>query len=181
MSWPCFLLEEAGPVTEFVVCCARKHRVVIERLPGVSFDEVDEPSDGWPGTCSECLIPLVFDGTWEDGWRTKAGRRIYRRVGTEEEHVDLEDFGPGAMFDATHWGPESWRGEDGRCWGVVLPPARDAADIWIIDGTARDGGRWARTGEAPRLTVSPSILTPRYHSFLVDGVLGDSLPDRPLP
>jgi hypothetical protein len=62
---------------------------------------------------------------------------------------------------------------------VVLPPG-EAYDIWTIDGLASSGGRWTRTGEAPNFTVTPSILTPKYHGYLTAGVLTDSLPDRPM-
>lgn len=30
---------------------------------------------------------------------------------------------------------------------------------------------WTRTGAIPKVTCSPSILTPRYHGFLRDGFL----------
>lgn len=180
MSWPCFWIEPVGDVTEFVVSCSKKHRVVIEQLPGVKFEEVDEPSDGWPEVCSVCSETLNFDGDFEDGWRTKIGKKIYRRPETGEEHYDVWDFGPGAMFDSKDWRPDSDVGPDGVCLSVVLPPA-GSQSVWCIDGPANNGGRWTRTGTIPNVTASPSILTGQYHSFLQNGVLGDSLPDRPLP
>jgi hypothetical protein len=42
---------------------------------------------------------------------------------------------------------------------------------WLIDGPSQGGGRWERTGEAPNITVTPSILQPRYHGWLRDGYL----------
>ena len=118
---------------------------------------------------------------FRDGWRTLMGTRSWRRLDDEGDVRDHQwDFGPGAMFDATDWSPWRSRGTpDGKVWGVVTPPG-DPHDVWIIDSEASSGGHWTRTGTPPRLTVTPSILMPRYHGFLTDGVLTDSLPDRSL-
>jgi hypothetical protein len=46
---------------------------------------------------------------------------------------------------------------------------------WLIDGPSfsngREVGKWERTGVAPNITVTPSILQPRYHGWLRDGQL----------
>jgi hypothetical protein len=89
-------------------------------------------------------------------------------------------FPPGALIDSAGWDPRAVPGPDGRIWSVALPPG-GGHDLWCIDAPSSTGGRWTRTGEAPNLTVNPSILTGRYHGWLHDGMLSDSLPDRPLP
>jgi hypothetical protein len=84
---------------------------------------------------------------------------------------------PGAMWNAD-WMTrfEDYRNPDGRCLTVRLPDGVD----WAIDGPARSKGEppkphaWTRTGEPPRITASPSILTPGYHGWLKDGVLHDA-------
>jgi hypothetical protein len=178
MSWPCFLIEMARPHTEYVVSCSAKHRVVVEALDDVAFDAAPpEPSAGWPTTCSVCGEVLNFDGDFDDGWRSRQGGYIWRRPDTGEEHRHQHEFGAGAMFDVSGW--SAHEGPDGRALGVVTPPGGNG-DLWLIDGPASSGGFWTRTGEPPHLTVTPSILTPNYHGFLQDGVLTDSLPDRPL-
>lgn len=76
-------------------------------------------------------------------------------------------------------------GVDGRKWICKTP-----GGPWMIDGPAKGGGGWSRTGEAPNLSVTPSIhitverplavYTPGakgtrtetcYHGFLTEGVL----------
>lgn len=68
---------------------------------------------------------------------------------------EFEDFMPGA---------------DGRIL-MVRTPAGD----WVVDQRNRLGGGWTRTGEAPNVTVSPSIRIrtggAEYHGFLRDGWL----------
>lgn len=60
---------------------------------------------------------------------------------------------------------------------VKLP----SGDFFCVDGpcySAEQGayGGWQVTGEAPNITVVPSIhLVGRYHGFLTNGVLSDPL------
>lgn len=44
-----------------------------------------------------------------------------------------------------------WR--DDECWVVVLPNG----DLWYSGIPASDGSYWTVTGEAPNITVTPSI------------------------
>ncbi len=64
-------------------------------------------------------------------------------------------------------------GPDGRFLVVMTP-----AGTWCIDRRAGDGTAWQRTGVAPRVTATPSILLGKnedgswaYHAWLRDGVL----------
>jgi hypothetical protein len=54
---------------------------------------------------------------------------------------------------------------------------------WCVDGPANNlgGHGWTVTGEAPRLTATPSIGTEKYHGWLRDGVLSDDLEGRTYP
>ena len=54
--------------------------------------------------------------------------------------------------------------------GLVLCVRCPGGD-WLIDGPSDSGGSWSRTGVAPNITVTPSILQPRYHGWLRDGHL----------
>lgn len=173
MMWHCFIIVEHEERVERVVghdlTGDGGHRSVIEVCPGMSFDDhpgFDEVD--WPATCPEpgCDHVMSYESDAHGaGWRTFMGTCSWRNALTDEVRDDQHDWGPGAMYDATRWTPGSWRGPDGRCWAVVLPPA-GMADFWLIDGEASSGGRWTRTGEAPDLSVTPSILTPSYHGFL---------------
>jgi hypothetical protein len=187
MSWPCFMIEEADPRVEYLLMHGNAgsddfHRVVLEVLHGVEWDDApDDPPGGLPERCPQCGEAIDYSTTdWKTGSPSRMGTRDWRNPETGEVRPNQEDWGPGAMFDASAWN-EHWakRTPDGICWGVVLPPG-GRGDIWIIDGKASSGGYWQRSGRPPMLTVTPSILSSRYHGFLTDGVLSDSLPDRPL-
>lgn len=129
------------------------------------FDDDHEipPHDSpmWPTKCDDC--PYVFSA--EDHWQLFHDV-VYVRKDTGAL-MTLRDCPPGAMWDAD-WYPE--KGPDGRSWCVSLPPG-GGHDYWHIDGFSKGGGKWTRTGEAPNITASPSILTPRYHGFLRGGWL----------
>lgn len=128
----------------------------------------------WPTHCA-CGREFAEDEPWQ-----VLSHVLYAREDGQKEWT-VRDLPPGAMFD-TPWLPKTWVGPDGRSLSVSLPPQVEdmMANIWHIDGESSSGGRWTRTGEPPELTVSPSILTNRYHGFLHNGVLTDSLADRPL-
>jgi hypothetical protein len=180
MPWECFWIEPVQPFVEFFVICANGHRVVVETMPGVKLDEAPrEPGDGWPDACSVCLRNMNYDDA--NVTASRMGGQVWCRPDTGEEHYRQHEFGPGAMYDASDWVPKQWVNEqDGLSLTVVLPPG-EMVDFWHIDGPSSTNGFWQRTGEPPKVTANPSILTPRYHGFLRDGVLTDSLPDRPLP
>jgi hypothetical protein len=131
----------------------------------------------WPGQCVNRGCPYQFAP--EDEWQVSP-RHLYARVGDPSTTFKEDEIPPGAMFDAL-WLP--WTGPDGKSWSVILPPG-GMNNVWHIDGQAASGGHWARTGEAPNITASPSIKSPRYHGFLQNGVLttdveGKVFPDEP--
>ena len=116
----------------------------------------DDPR--WPTKC-ECGYVFVATDAWQEN-RT----RLYKRADGEPGLWTLRHPPIGAMWDAT-WYP--WKGPDGRCLVVQLPPdKRD--EHWCIDDHRQI---WTRTGEPPNITVTPSILTPRYHGWLRNGWL----------
>jgi hypothetical protein len=123
----------------------------------------EERSDGrWPVKCDHCDYRFT-----EEDERQVNGDLIY--VADDGREISLRDAEPGAMWEAPWIGRrgEGWTGPDGRSLAVQHP---DGASWWI-DGPAKDGGRWTRTGEPPNISVTPSILSPDYHGFLTDGVL----------
>jgi hypothetical protein len=176
MAWPCFLIERHEPRVEYITFCVHKHRVPIHVVPNAEFEATPfDPPGGWPEKCTECGVATSYDKDRDGSWRTKMGTWDWRNPATGEIKKHAYEFGAGAMF--------VWP-DDGDYWGgvhVILPPARGMVDEWHVDGRAVSGGRWTRTGTPPRITVSPSILTDAYHGFLQNGVLTDSLPDRPMP
>lgn len=78
------------------------------------------------------------------------------------------DGNPRASSFLSRFYRDNWLGKrDPLC--VRLPNGRD----WIIDAKADNGEGWSVTGNAPNITCSPSIHAGDYHSFLVNGVLGE--------
>lgn len=135
----------------------------------IAGDE-DYPHDDprWP---SACACGYVFQTSDRSQCRHE---RIYVRPDTGEGYeLRPGTTPPGAMWDAT-WLTDTWRGPDGRCLEMVLPDGH----WWCIDGPSTSGGGWTRTGVPPRITARPSILSPRYHGWLTDGVLSDDLEGR---
>jgi len=121
--------------------------------------EKDDPR--WPSRC-RCGYDFSLSDDdqifHEQLYRYETGKMV--QIGTQDE------LPAGAMIQAL-WVPNTWVGEDGRSWLVRLPGGEE----WLIDAPASDGGRWKRTGNAPQFTVEPSILTPKYHGWLRNGVL----------
>jgi hypothetical protein len=90
--------------------------------------------------------------------------------GTVVEHA--ADLPVGAMWRC------DCHGELG--WLIVLPhqksTGREWARLWCTKQQAGDGLLWTVTGEAPNITVSPSIncLEPGgWHGFIQNGVISD--------
>lgn len=126
----------------------------------------------WPARCA-CGYVFVADDHWQVFTES-----IYRNDATGEEWP-MRSLPPGAMYDAWWYRGDDGRGvgsekvgPDGLCLCVCLPPG-GGLDYWHIDGPAKGGGSWTRTGTVPNITARPSILTPNYHGFLTDGVLRD--------
>jgi hypothetical protein len=132
-----------------------------------------KPSSGyendwrWPKSC-ECGYAFKADDQWQVSCKS-----IYRRDDTGEEFTQ-EELPAGAMYDAT-WlkgeGSEKRVGPDGLALHVVCPPGKSWGDHWHVDGPANNGPGWQRSGTVPNVTANPSILTPRYHGWLRNGIL----------
>jgi hypothetical protein len=136
-----------------------------DEAPARGDDPARFPHDDprWPSACERCGAPFLES----DAFQVFPENIYVRADGGAGEYV-LRELPAGAMYDAT-WLHEmdDMRGPDGHSYIVRLPDHTD----WLIDGPARGGGHWARTGEAPLLTARPSILTPGYHGWLTNGVL----------
>lgn len=179
-----------GPVTCFLIVATDRHRVKLRRWaadadcpsrpsgpheagavvgeerheshPTCGDDPARFPHDDprWPSKCDHCGAPFAPSDAWQVFYEG-----VYARAdGAPGEHY-LRSLTPGAMYDAT-W-LDHQRGPDGRSLILQLPDGRP----WHIDGPSTNGNGWTRTGEAPRITARPSILTPGYHGWLTDGVL----------
>lgn len=123
----------------------------------------DDPR--WPTECDRCGYKFLETDHWQVF--TDA---IYRNSETGQEFF-MRELPVGAMYNS-HWLPDHHKGPDGMALTVVLPDRTP----WVIDGSAYDNGRaipkaWTRTGTIPNISVTPSILTPRYHGWLKAGVL----------
>jgi len=137
----------------------------------------DIPEDGDPRVPTTCDCGHIFSPHTTS---TSSGR-WYRdpRDGSTFRH--LAQAPAGAMWYAPYlldgrWSlsPEYIRDHEGKRPPVVVQ--LPAGGAWCVDERARSNGQvhgtgWTVTGEAPKLTASPSILTPSYHGFLTDGVL----------
>jgi hypothetical protein len=189
MPWNCIMLtatEQASlslrRYTNDRSCSAHTHgyhnaHTHIGTAPVVHLDrgcwDVDYPqpphSDPrWP---VQCVCGYHFQES--DAWQVTKNRMYTCDTG---EQLTLSEARPGMIWDA-EWlldFDDPWAGPDGRCLMCRLPDGSD----WCIDGPSRSGGKWTRTGEPPRLTVQPSIASPGYHGFLVDGVLSDDIEGR---
>lgn len=112
---------------------------------------------------------------------TSAGR-WYRDTRNGSTFRHLAEAPPGAMWYAAYllehgrWSlsPEYLRDHEGKRPPVVVQLPIGGA--WCVDEQYRSDGKlagngWTVTGDVPQLTARPSILTPRYHGWLTDGVL----------
>lgn len=119
----------------------------------------------WPKQCS---CGYVFQP--DDEWQVNTHQLF--SSGTPLGDMTMYEAPAGAMFEADWVRKNSnWTGSDGKCLAVKLPPG-GAHDIWLIDGPSSSGGKWTRVGSVlPDISVTPSILTDKYHGFLTNGVL----------
>jgi len=76
---------------------------------------------------------------------------------------------PGDDPGVTYSPGDMWR--EHECWAVILPNG----EVWYSGIAAADGSYWTVTGEAPKITVHPSIddRDPRnpWHGWIRDGEL----------
>ncbi len=182
MAWPCFMVESTG-----------RDRVSLRRYRGAlgnrecvggwgyhnakvpigerptsglgAIHETPHSDERWPKSCASCGYRFVDGDEWqeflEEILRTADGREFV-----------WTDAPIGAIRRVQHFeGANGWSGPDGRSYMVKLPGGHE----WLIDGPSSNGGKWTRSGEPPKLTVSPSILVPGYHGYLRDGVLTDPI------
>lgn len=190
MPWPCFLIEPTGIASlelrrytmdgcrsgyghegKTLVGTApliKNARGYIESLPN------PPPTDPrWPVRCAKCGEPFPADAHYQHNQH-----ELYQAPDGQRYTTKFGDAPPGAMWVAIWITPDTgWVGPDGLSLAVVLP----SGEHWTMDCPSRDGGRWTRTGEPPRVTVRPSIATRNYHGFLTDGVLSDDLEGRTYP
>jgi hypothetical protein len=136
-----------------------------DTIGGQTLPPKDDPN--WPTKCERCSRP--FDE--KDHWQVFCDW-IFMNTETGEE-VKFRDLPVGAMYN-THWYGADMRGADGLSLTIILPDRTP----WCIDGYASNNGQrepraWSRTGTPPKVTASPSIMTPGYHGWLRDGVLTD--------
>ena len=109
-------------------------------------------------------------------WRAPDGA-IYH-LGNEVAEDGVPPAPVGAMWNADwlHGCRFGWdRALDRNADGLVLQVRTPGGD-WLIDGPAlRDGvpygDGWTRTGTAPDITATPSIVLGRYHGWLKAGWL----------
>lgn len=123
----------------------------------------------WTKECPICGYRFRF----EDEWQTLQ-YQLYTMPNGENLAPGLDRLPIGAMWNEKHFN-DVWCGADGKSLKVVLPDRVH----WFIDGHATNSENgWTRTGEAPLLTVTPSILTNGYHGYLTNGMLGADLDRR---
>jgi hypothetical protein len=190
VPWPCFLIEQTdrlelglrryadGPCPKmpgehgYHNACTPIGRLRRKPTAPRGYEKLPPPvpkyegDDRWPKRCA-CGRRFRKADHWQV-WT----ERIWRPV-ADGRRFTLRTAPVGAMYDAG-WLPDGYRGLDGAALTVALPP-EGGWDVWHIDGPSSSGGRWERTGTPPKVTARPSILTPRYHGWLTDGVLSDPL------
>lgn len=89
--------------------------------------------------------------------------RGYRERRGGPRVASIRDLAAGAMFRSEYDGREGWM--------IVLP----GSAIWHTEMRTADGQPWEVTGEAPKLTVTPSInVVGVWHGWIRDGVLVDA-------
>lgn len=130
---------------------------------GGGADDIDHADSRWPTKCDFCDYVFAVDDEWQHNID-----RCYQRT-DNSTLFQLRNAPPGTMWDATWYPAKLGKGPDGRSLFVVLPDG----EHWFVDGPAINGGGWTRTGDVPRITARPSILTPGYHGYLTDGFLED--------
>jgi hypothetical protein len=184
IAWRCFVVEETGDVVISLRrftwstdggCSAHGNwghdaSVVVGSAPARYSDKVDGRrffdlihreewaiDYRWPKACA-CGREFLETDQWQVNQDP-----IYRGAGGEE--WTQRGLPIGALYQV-YWLRPEYVGPDGLSWAVKLPPG-GPYDIWNIDSEASGGGRWARSGAAPDLVVTPSIAYgTTYHGFL---------------
>ncbi len=143
--------------------------------------EEDKQKYNWPVKCESC--DYIFDP--KDNWQFFKDS-IYYRTDTNEELL-LRKLPPGACYNA-FWLSEFQHGDDGICLVVCVPPD---SWTWMVDGDASNCTLpndkihkcWVRHGDPKQCNVTVdkngltclagagSILTPKWHGYLRNGML----------
>ena len=124
----------------------------------------------FPQVCASCSAPFEPVENWPAGQNGSIAYRDLERLYRLPNGalVPFKEAPPGAM---RLWKPpREWdfTGADGMELAVMLPDGTE----WVPDRPASNSGTpWQRNGTPPKLTVTPSILTDKYHGFLTDGFL----------
>lgn len=148
--------------------------IVLTARGYVSSLPVDKTDSRWPQHCA-CGYEFVP----EDDWQLNQEEIYVSTDPARPGEWSSRKLPPGAMFNAWWCGGDRDNptkpspGGDGIWLAVALPP-NGGDDTWIVDGKASNNPSpvgWHRTGTVPNITANPSILTPRYHGWLRDGVL----------
>lgn len=202
MSWDCFMIRQTGRALHLIAhtraawcpaapeghCIAfaligEADLVLSERqsIPELPIARDDGRIPARCATCGERLGPDARATIRQepiyvaDDGRRFSVRPSWARYGVAAADAGLPPAPAGAMWVADWVEPgDGWTGPDGLCLMLRLPDGHD----WMIDGPARSGGGWTRTGTPPQITARPSIASPRYHGWLTDGVLSDDLEGR---
>jgi hypothetical protein len=145
----------------------RKH----EEFDGAQRVEQFNGDPRWPAKC-EC----GYEFTPGDDWQVFTST-IYVRTDTNER-ITLRSAGPGAMWNAD-WLRTLSVGTHRPSDGIALMVRTPAGD-WFVDGKAKNGPGWDRTGDPkanpPTVSAYPSIgvgTAPNYdyHGWLRGGML----------
>jgi hypothetical protein len=185
MPWPCFLVRATDRQRRWL----RRYSTNKCPLPNMYHDarlesgvepastrsqlvtDREKADMPWPSKC-----PCGYEFTAEDEWQHFTDRLYTNNQGQEWA---LRELPPGAILEAPWLDPKPL-----ECTGtyigphllVVLPGS--PVNIWNVTGNSSSGGGWCVNGTPPLLTVTPSILTPRYHGFLTSGVLTNDCEGR---
>lgn len=129
---------------------------------GLAANDRDHDDPLWPTHC-DCGYQFTEDDAWQHN------RDVMYSRSDGGEPTTLCDAPVGAMWNA-HWMPSNRTGPDGISL-VVKTPDGD----WQIDAPSWSNGKagpgWTRTGTILEVTARPSILMPKYHGWLTNGVL----------
>lgn len=137
-------------------------------VPNSVGDHHTHSDPRWPKHCS-CGYTFAPEDPWQF-----IPDKLYRRSDTGFT-CTRDEAPPGAVMSAP-WLKDSrfhQPGDDGLVILIKLP----TGSWWSPDGPSiKDGIRlipnaWKRTGRVPDLTVHPSILSPNWHGWLVNGYL----------
>ena len=117
----------------------------------------------WPTRCANCGRAFTEHDHYQLNHTS-----LYEREDTRQL-MTLAEAPPGALWNAGWYEGARDPGPDGIFLTARLPDGGD----WFVDGPASgqpfNVSSWSRTGELPKITVTPSVKSSGWHGFLVDG------------